>query len=63
MRNLTDAMLWRDTRPEADKEAEKLTPAAHRMGYQVVVRPTRRRHGNRVYSEPPYGLFLEPRDS
>jgi hypothetical protein len=60
MRDLTDAMLWRDTRPEANDEAAKLTPAARRMGYQIAVRPTLRRYGTRVYSEPPYGLFLEP---
>jgi hypothetical protein len=63
MRNLSEAMLWRDTRPDADTEAKKLTPAARRMGYQVVVRPTKRRYGTRVYSEPPFGLFLEPLDS
>jgi hypothetical protein len=61
MRNLTDALMYRGTRPAADREATKLKAAAHRMGYEVVVRPTQRRYGTRVYSEPPFGLFLEPR--
>jgi hypothetical protein len=60
MRDLADALLWRPTRPEAQLEADKLTAAARRMGYQVVVRPTRRRYGKQVLSEPPFGLFLEP---
>jgi hypothetical protein len=30
------------------------------MGYDVVVRGSQRRYGNRVYTDPPYGVFLEP---
>jgi hypothetical protein len=60
MRDLTDAVLWRDTRADAYHEADKLRPAARRMGYDVVVRGSQRRYGNRVYTDPPYGVFLEP---
>lgn len=54
-------MLWRGTRPEVEVEADKLTPAARRMGYDVVVRGTLRRYGTHTYEERPYGVFLEPR--
>jgi hypothetical protein len=64
---MQDALIRRDTRPaaqvEADKlKADKLKPAARRMGYDVVVRGSRRRYGNRYYTDPPYGVFLEPLD-
>ncbi|MFE9525156.1 hypothetical protein [Streptomyces sp. NPDC006631] len=61
MRSLRDAMLWRGTRPAAQTEADKLAPAAHRMGYDVVVHGTIRRYGTYTYEERPYGVFLEPR--
>lgn len=54
-------MLWRGTRPAAQTEADKLTPAARRMGYDVVVHGTLRRYGTYTYEERPYGVFLEPR--
>jgi TolB-like protein len=60
MRDLSDAVLWRDTKPEAEDEADKLRAAARRLGYQVVVRGSQRRYGTRVYTDPPYGVFLEP---
>lgn len=59
---MQDALIWRDTRPDAEAEADKLRPAARRMGYDVVVRGSRRRYGNHVYTDPPYGVFLEPLD-
>jgi hypothetical protein len=62
MADTTDALLWRGTRPDAQLEADKLKPSARRMGYNVVVRGTLRRHGNYTYEERPYGVFLEPRD-
>ncbi|MDX3260778.1 hypothetical protein PV336_16275 [Streptomyces sp. MI02-2A] len=60
---MSDALLWRDTKSEADREADKLRPAARRRGFDVVVRGSRRRYGNRVYTDPPYGVFLEPINS
>jgi hypothetical protein len=59
---MQDALIRRDTRPAAQVEADKLKPAARRMGYDVVVRGSRRRYGNRYYTDPPYGVFLEPLD-
>jgi hypothetical protein len=63
MRNLSDALLWRGTRRAADYEAAKLKAAARRQGYDIEVRPTRRRYGKYVYEEQPFGLFLVPHRS
>jgi hypothetical protein len=63
MRTLHDALMWRGTREAALDEAKKLTASARRMGYNIVVRGTRRRYGNATYEERPYGVFLDPRDS
>ncbi len=57
---MQDALLWRDTKAEADLEADKLRPAARRKGYDVVVRGRQRWYGSHVYTDPPYGVFLEP---
>jgi hypothetical protein len=62
MRNLRDALLCRGTRAAALDEAKKLTAAARRMGYDVVVHGTLRKYGNATYEERPYGVFLEPRN-
>jgi hypothetical protein len=61
MPNLRDALMWRTTRAAALAEAKKLKASARRMGYDVVVRSTRRRLSpDYSFNGPPYGLFLEP---
>jgi hypothetical protein len=64
MRYPTDALMWRGTRKAASDEAKKLKAAARRRGYDVVVRSTVRRLGpDYSFNGPPYGVFLEPRDT
>lgn len=58
MRDLSDPVLRRGSRADAEREAKRLQPVARRMGYRVVVLPTRRRYGRYVYQQAPYCLFL-----